>query len=42
MMKYLNINDLLKLLITCRNMTDYLNDYRIWKGFMEKVNFCSD
>lgn len=36
MMKYLNINDLLKLQITCNNMNDYLNDYRIWKRFMEE------
>lgn len=36
MIKYLNINDLLKLQITCKNMNDYLNDYRIWKRFMEE------
>lgn len=36
MMKYLSINDLLKLQITCNNMNDYLNDYRIWKRFMEE------
>jgi len=36
MMKYLNVNDLLKLQITCKNMNNYLNDYRIWKRFMEE------
>lgn len=36
MMKYLNINDLLKLQITCNNMNDYLNDYRIWKRFLQE------
>lgn len=39
MMKYLNVNDLLKLQITCKNMNDYLNDYRIWKRFMEERQF---
>lgn len=39
MMKYLNVNDLLKLQITCKNMNDYLNDYRIWKRFMEESKF---
>lgn len=36
MMKYMTINDLLKLQITCNNMNNYLNDYRIWKIFLQE------